>query len=347
MQVSQQQQVFLAGSGNYTASVSTNIGSNWLSVSSTSGTLPTQFFQVIANATSLAAGTYTGSVNFTNTGTGQTSVVSVTLLVTGVTAIYTNPGDLVFNYIGGTTSASQSQSLSVNASDNSAVVVSAVVSNPSSTPWLSISGNGSTTTGTAVYFVTINASSLANGIYTGSITVTAPVSNTPITVPVALNVVGSTVGSGGTGSLTLGTSSLTFSVATNGQSSTQQLTVSAATATSFSASASTSNGNNTWLSVSPAGSCVTIATLNVTANPAGLNAGSYSGTISLVSGTGTQTVQVTMVVGGSGSGNSGNLSIAVNGGAATASAAFNATAVGQTVAGQFFTASSAAGASGV
>ncbi len=115
MQISQQQQVYLAGSGNYTASVTTNNGGNWLSVSSTSGTLPTQFFQVIANASLLAAGTYNGSVTFTNSGTGQTSVVSVTLQVTGVTAVYTSLGDLVFNYIAGTTSASQSQSLSVNA----------------------------------------------------------------------------------------------------------------------------------------------------------------------------------------------------------------------------------------
>ena len=83
--------------------------------------MPTQFFQIITNASYLAAGTYTGSVTFTNTSTNQTAVVSVTLLVTGTTAVYTNPGDLVFNYIAGTTSPTQFQNLSLLASDNSAV----------------------------------------------------------------------------------------------------------------------------------------------------------------------------------------------------------------------------------
>ena len=94
----QQQQVFLAGSGNYTATVSQS-GGTWLTVSNATGTLPSSFFYVYANATGLAAGTYNGAVTFTNTGTSQTSVVSVSLVVTGSTVVYSTPADLVFNYM--------------------------------------------------------------------------------------------------------------------------------------------------------------------------------------------------------------------------------------------------------
>ena len=78
MQVNQQQQVYLAGSGNFTAAVTNSSGGSWLAVSSSSGSLPSQFFQILTNASILAAGTYTGAVTFTNTSTDQTSVVSVT-----------------------------------------------------------------------------------------------------------------------------------------------------------------------------------------------------------------------------------------------------------------------------
>jgi uncharacterized protein (TIGR03437 family) len=344
MQISQVQQVFLAGSGNYTTQVFTNNGSNWLSVSSTAGLLPSQFFQVFANASGLTAGTYTGSVTFLNTGTSQTAVVSVTLTVTSTTAVYASPGDMVFSYIGGTTGVAQFQNMSLLASDNSQVLVAAAVSNPSVTPWLTISGNGQTVTGLAAYNVTINAGNLANGLYTGYITVTASANNSPITVPVALNVTGSSIGGGGgSGSLTLSTSSLTFTPPVNGNPVTQQLTVTAASTTSFTASASTNGvGNSTWLSISPAGASVTPSTLTVTANPAGLAAGTYSGTISLVS-TGTQTVQVTMIVGGGG-GTGGSLTVTANGVSGVAPAlTFSAPQLNATVPSQYLSVTSASG----
>ncbi len=344
MQINQQQQVFLAGSGNYTATVTNSSGGSWLSVSSTSGSLPAQFFQIVANASGLAAGTYTGAVTFTNTSTSQTAVVSVNLLVTGTTAIYTSPGDLVFSYIAGTTSPTQFQNLSLLASDNSAVAVTAAISNPSNSPWLTITSNGSSIAGQAAYAVTVNAANTANGLYTGYITVTAATGNSPITVPVVLSVVGSSTGGGG-GSLTLGTSSLTFQPALNGAATTQQLSVSATNATSFTASASTNSGNSTWLSVSPAGSSVTNTTLTVTANPAGLIAGTYS-----------RTNHSGFRVGNPDRardddcwrrhGNRGNITVTANGGTSTSpSLTFTAQSVGATVPSQYLSVTSASGSS--
>jgi uncharacterized protein (TIGR03437 family) len=236
--------------------------------------------------------------------------------------------------------------VTLSSSSNSPLAISAAVSNPTNTPWLTVSSNGYTAT-PAILSITVNASSLANGLYTGYVTVTTAGTNTTLTIPVALDVVGSSVSTGGTGSLTLGTSSLTFTPAVNGVAVTQQLSVSATTATSFTANATTNGGNSTWLSVSPAGSSVTNTTLTVTANPAGLAAGTYTGQITLVSNSGTQTVPVTMIVGGSGGG-SGTITVTANGGTSTSpSLTFTAASVGASVLPQYVTVSSAAGSSGV
>jgi len=335
------QQVYLAGSGNYTAAVTmANSGVNWLSVSSLSGTLPVPSgVSVEANPTGLAAGTYTGAVTFTNTSTGTTSVISVTLLVTGTTAIYASPtGDLVFNYIAGTSAATQSQSFVIATTDGSVVNVSAAVGNPSASPWLT-----AVVTGTEVS-VTVNASNLANGVYTGYISITGTVTNSPVSVPVVLGVTGSGV-STGTGSLTLSQSSLTLQAQVNGVAVSTSLTVSTTFPTTFTATSQVTSGSTTWLSVSPSGSNVTNTTLTIIANPAGLAAGTYTGNIYLVSSTGTQTVPVTLVVGTT---TTGSVSVTANGGTATSpTLTFTATAVGVTPATQYLTVSSALGSSAV
>jgi hypothetical protein len=71
--------------------------------------------------------------------------------------------------------------------------------------------------------------------------------------------------------------------------------VSATRATNFTASASTQSGG-TWLSISPSGALTTNRTLTVSVNPAGVAAGSYGGTVSVVSSAGTRTAAVTLVV---------------------------------------------------
>jgi len=59
----------------------------------------------------------------------------------------------------------------------------------------------------------------------------------------------------------------------------QPITLSAAAAVSFTTSATTTSGGN-WLSVAP-GDANTVSSLTITANPTGLAAGSYSGTVTL------------------------------------------------------------------
>jgi trimeric autotransporter adhesin len=349
MESTQTQQAYLSGSGSYTATVSVSNGVNWLSVSNQSGTLPLQYFYVYANANSLAAGTYIGSVTLTNTSNGQTSTISVTLLVTGTTAIYTIPGDLVFAYIAGTTSANQSQALSISSSDGSLVTVSAAVSNPGSTPWLTLTSGSVNVTGSAVSTIAVNANNLANGVYTGAITINGVgVVDSPLNVPVVLSVVGSSV-STGSGSLTLGSSALTLSAQVNGAAVSTTLGVTAATNTTYTVTSQGSYNGITWLSVSPSGTLTTSGNpnLTVTADPYNFPAGNYSGSISLTANGVTQSVQVTMVVGGA-IGTSGNVTVTANGGTSTSpTLSFSSSAPGAVVTPQYLSVASAAGASGV
>jgi uncharacterized protein (TIGR03437 family) len=349
MEITQTQQAFLSGSGSYTAAVTVSNGVNWLSVSNQSGTLPQQYFYVYANANGLAAGTYIGSVTLTNTSNGQTSTISVTLLVTGITAIYTIPGDLVFSYIAGTTSANQSQAISISSSDGTQVTVSAAVNNSASTPWLTLTSGSVNVTGSAVSTVAVNASNLANGVYTGAITINGTgVVNSPLNVPVVVSVVGSSV-STGAGSLTLGSSALTLSPQVNGAAISTTLGVTATTNTTYTVTSQGSYNGVTWLSVSPSGTLTTSGNpnLTVTADPYNFPSGNYSGSISLQANGVTQTVQVTMVVGGT-VGASGNVTVTANGGTSTSpTLTFSSSTPGAAVTPQYLSVSSAAGSSGV
>jgi uncharacterized protein (TIGR03437 family) len=340
MQVSQDEQIYLSGSGNYTITSSTaNSSPNWLSVLTTAGALPATVY-VVVNASGLASGTYTGILTVTNTSTNTSSQVTVTLLVQGISTIYASPGDWIFNYIANTTSTSQVQAITVATSDSSQANITASVTNPTATPWLTVAGGG--TASALALTVTTNASNLANGTYTGSITVTGGFNT--LTIPIVLTVTGSSV-STGTGTLTLGASSLTLQALVNGTAVSQTLSVGASTTTTVTVSSQVTSGSTTWLSVSPAGTTTAPTTLTISANPAGLAAGNYSGTITLQANGSTQTVGVTFVVGTTSSSGT-SVTVTANGGTSTSpSLTFTAAAVGASVPSQYISVLSAAGQS--
>ena len=97
--------------------------------------------------------------------------------------------------------------------------------------------------------------------------------------------------------LALNPTSLTFYATVGGgapPSQTLSAPASSRTQNTFFASASVQGGAS-WLSISPEGA-LTSGTMVVSVNPAGLAAGTYSGTISVVSGAVTQPAAVTLVV---------------------------------------------------
>ena len=137
--------------------------------------------------------------------------------------------------------------------------------------WLTATASG-TTPGTVS--VSVNPANLPVGQYAGTLTISSPgATNTPLTVPVSLNV---TTGP----SIIAAPASLSFLVPADGSTPAPQSVtiISTGANTAFTASAVSQGGN--WLSVSSGGT--TPASIIVTVNTAGLLAGqTYNGAISI------------------------------------------------------------------
>jgi uncharacterized protein (TIGR03437 family) len=280
----------VADPGTYSATV-TN-GSNWLSIGSASGSSPglanPALIQVIASPANLSAGTYTGTISVTSP--SGTTTVTATLQVYSSAIIYaTTGGAASINYteVGGNL-VGVVPTLYVYASDSSSMNVQA--STPSGSTWLQVAPTSGTTPA-AGFQVIFSAATLSNGVYVGSVTFTSSTAANTVTVPVVLSVASSASSSG----VTLTQSTISLNTAVNGSSVSQSVGVQASTSTSFSASS-----NQSWLSVTSSGT--TPANITVTANPYGLSAGTYYGTITVVGGGTTATAQVTFQVGNSSSG---------------------------------------------
>ena len=142
----------------------------------------------------------------------------------------------------------------------------------------SIASNASWLSATAAYGiapttlqVTADPTSLAPGTYNGIITLASfGVNNSPQTISVQLNITSATP------MLSVSQSTLSFSAGVNGAvSAAQPLTISSNLPGTWSASSDSS-----WLTISAANGS-TPATLQVTANPTGLAAGTYNGNLTI------------------------------------------------------------------
>ncbi len=270
---------------SYSVSASST-GGNWLSVSPASGTTPGSVTVSIVTgvASTLATGTYSGSLLFTCTPTtscgnasGQLSV-PVTLTVTAT--LTAAPNTVQFNY---TVLGSAPASAPIGVTSNGGAITYTAAA-ASSIGWLAVSPGGTITTPTGLT-ASVNASALTNlapGSYPGTITLTptggsASAGVSPVTINATLVVAAALVPS---------SSPLAFTYLIGGTNNqvTQQVTITSNAATlvppaqlSFTAAAA-STGN--WLSVSsPSGP--TPQTLTVTVSPSALAAGGYSGTVTL------------------------------------------------------------------
>jgi uncharacterized protein (TIGR03437 family) len=316
------QSIVVSGTGQFSVSgptyPSTYTGNSWLSFTPITGYGPATI-SVTVNPTGLAPNTtpYTATLLVTPAVGYSPITVSVSFLVTASPVLIAYPGSLNYNYTAGGTPPNWT--LWLNASDNSAMPLTVTTT----TNWLTVGTPGGPATNTSVSVQGNNLSSLGNGIYTGSVTVTATgAANSPVNVPVVLTVTGSAASGGG---LTLGNLSTFYATQGGGAPSSQVLSVGASTNTSYTANAS-SNGN--WLSISPSGNLSTASNPSLTVsvvNQSGLTAAGspYYGTITLASSGITQQVQVTLVVSTtSSSGGTGNVTVTANGVAGTPSLSF-------------------------
>jgi hypothetical protein len=286
------QAVSLTSSGS-AANYTTATSATWLSVAPASGTTPGNL-SVSVNPSGLAAGTYTGNVTITSAGASNSpKTVPVTLMVTAasIPTLTVSPLSLSFTFqTGGTTPAAQSVTLSSTSALNYTAAASA--------GWLGVTPASGSTPGSLS--VSVNPAGLAAGNYTGTVTLTASgASNSPQKIAVNLAVTGP---SSGNPSLNITPGNLAFTYALGSTASgTQNLSI-ASSGTALNLTVAASGG--AWLTVTPTTGS-TPATVKVSANPTGLAAGTYNGTISITSNGAAntpQTVPVQLVVTGTGSG---------------------------------------------
>jgi hypothetical protein len=249
---------------SYTASAS---GGSWLTVLPVSGATPGSV-SVSISPEGLTAGVYSGDVIIQATGAGNApQIVMVSLRVLDPTApqLTATPSSLTFNYaIGGTVPAAQSVSIGASGS-----ALSYTASAPGGT-WLAVTpASGATPESTSV---TVDATGLAAGTYTGSVTIAVPGGgNTPLVVPVSLTVLASLP------NLTVSPTTLSFTYQLGGAiPAAQTISAAASDGSALSDTAAASGGG--WLTALPV-SGATPGSVSVSISPEGLTAGVYSGDV--------------------------------------------------------------------
>jgi len=276
----------------FTYNVATSSGGNWLSAQPTQNTTSSPI-QVSVNTTGLPVGTYLGTITFSASGFSSfTENVQLTIGTGGGgTGLFNlSQVSIPLSYtIGGS-----SPSTVVSFNSASSLTYTAQAFTQSGGSWLSVTPNqvGPTTSGSL--FITTNPFGLSVGTYTGTVQVSAGGTTQNITVTLNVNT------TGGGGSFTLSTTSIPFNYTIGGNAPTQTVAFNAASALNYTATATTQSGGN-WLLVSPnSGGPTTSSSLFVYTNPAGLSAGTYTGTVQVSAGGSTQNINVTLTVGGSG-----------------------------------------------
>lgn len=275
----------------FNATAATNpVGLTWLSVTPNSGTTPSNILVTI-NPSGLPVGTYTGSVTIQGTGGAstappQTIPVILTIATAAVTA---TPSTLSFTQsTGGAAPASQMIQIT---GVPSGTTVGAVPTLFNGSGWLTTSVSGATIT------VGANGSQLAQGTYTGVVTVIVPgTQGSPLNIPVTL-----TVGAPPTLSASPSTINFSYQIGSTVSTTAQSVQVSSTGANVPFTATFTPTTGGAFVTVTPT-SGTTPATVSLVLNAADvatLSAGSYSGTLTISSSAvqgGNQTVTVNLTV---------------------------------------------------
>jgi uncharacterized protein (TIGR03437 family) len=259
---------------------------NWLTVNVVNAITPSAV-TVSVNPAGLPASTYSGQIAFNGVGAGNNpQTVSVLLTVTNNPTLSANPNPIIFNYeIGQAIPAAQTISVTSGGTPLGFTITANGTSNNVS--WL-LSGSASATSTPASFTVAVNPGNLPAGVYNGTIALASP--GTQLTIPVTLNV-------SNTALLNL-PANLSFTSTLGTSTGPSQLVnvTSTGEAVTYAVTASTiSPAGSNWLvvgAVSGPASSTTPSTFIVGVNPAGLNAGSYKGSLLFHSNNGNPDVTV-------------------------------------------------------
>jgi len=292
-----------SGALSWSATAETSSGGQWLRISSGLGTAPSSL-TISADITGLAQGVYQGQVTLRNLTAAETKIISVVLTVTKTQPILL-PTQTGFLFVGIEGSlVIGPQSFAIQNAGQGRMDWQVQVNLPAGGDWLRVSPTSGTSDAAVQAAPTVtllvDPSKLRAGVSVGLLTITASGAlNAPQTGIVLVNMlargslpVGTinplgvifTAASGASGALTQG-----ISIASTGGQALQYL-----------ARTQTQAGGS-WLSVTPEQgvllSSAETAALSVQAQPSGLSAGVYVGSVILSFGTGvTQEVAVALVV---------------------------------------------------
>ncbi len=274
----------------FTATATTSpVGLTWLSVTPNGGNTPNNLV-VTVNPANLGVGVYSGSIIVSSTAPNvPAQTIPVTLAVVSSTAVAGTSMLTFTQAFGGAAPDSQSVQISGVPTDAIIGVIPTVLSGSG---WLTATASGNTVT------VTSNGSQLAQGTYSGVVTVIVPgAAGSPLYIPVTLDVTAAT------SAITLSANRASFNVLAGSMSVPTATTIQVTSTTSgtsapFMASFVPSTGGNFLMVTPSSGNTPATLTLSVNAAVAStLAAGTYTGAVQVSSGTGAvQTVQVTLIV---------------------------------------------------
>ncbi|HUE03369.1 MAG TPA: hypothetical protein VMR62_27650 [Bryobacteraceae bacterium] len=275
------QTIQLTGNGDASISFSltaaTASGGTWLTATANTSYTPA-VVTATANSINLPGGTYQGSITVTPA-VGGALVIPVTLQV-GPNTLTASPTTFAFTYTqGGTVPAAQVWQLNSPLSNDTYVAGATSTGN-----WLLVNGATANVSGAlpAMLNVTVNPAGLAPGNYQGSVTATDAAGGIQ-TATVTLAVTGL--------SSVVNPDSLVFVAQAGGPAPTPQVVY----VEGFGAATFTATVTGAWLSVSST-SGPAPAQLTISANPTGLAAGTYSGTIEIDVETHVANIEVTLLV---------------------------------------------------
>jgi uncharacterized protein (TIGR03437 family) len=257
----------------------TDSGGPWLLTSAKPVSTPGTLQLIAVPPTGLTAGTYTGSVTVAATGPagavldGPVTIPVVFQLNSGTITVPTTSLSFIQS-IGGSAPPAQS----VGVTSNGPVLSFFPSAYDGGLGWLSVSPSTGTTNGS--FNVSVDGSKLTSGTYQGKVIVLSSfAAGSPAVVPVIFTVT--------PGTITAAPTMLSFGPQVRGGAApaAQNVTVSGSPgALSFTATVSTTDGN-AWLTATPSsGTTPATVQVGVNATVAGnLQAGSYSGTVTIVS----------------------------------------------------------------
>lgn len=304
--VSQRIQINNGGTGtlNWTVTPTTSDGGAWLTTSAPSGTAPSglnvSINPSLLPGNGLIAGTFVGHLLFQTAG----DMTSIPVSVTVGDSVFQQMNPLGFTMAFGGANP-EPQTLTVSASDNSAIRFTPIAATANGGNWLTVSpANNGCCFAPFPVTVSVNAGTLPAGVYTGEITVVEFANPArEMTVPVTLTV----AASGAFFDNVPG--QMTFTMKKGGKATPQILPVGNAGTgkLAFTITPITADGG-LWLKPSvvstsattTAAKAVTISIVQTALPGGGQLAGTFLGQLLLVSSTGvTQTVNVTVAVGDS------------------------------------------------